>query len=827
MEIAKAVSGCITMPTFATDGEWTVVRRRRGRRGDRGWGAEEIARRPPRRRSSYPSREGQRTHTAVRRANHHSGEPDFFHAPQRNRGRDQPAADRYAAHQESWRGDRGWRATEDARRPSRRSSYPSREGRRTYAAAVREGHRSGEPGFFHAPQRNRGRDQSGTARYAARQESWGGDRGWRVEEQARRPPRHSSYPSREGRRTYTAGRREDHRSGEPGFFHVPQRNRMRERPATARYAVRQGSRTGRDRRFQRRTARDNRYVRDTRAERTGPPVNKINSDDPDFSTKVRVIHRLIKTVHHLKNVTSDTYPPSLIKITNNLKTVIKPAAPTKHTQNKIEENAKNWAHTTMAILRQHYTQSVEEDLKALSEFSRQDWKGPFEIATSWAKRNLGRRLQPDSLEQARAEIVAKLGDLRSVAATEEVSTTKTPTRQTQGCVRRMQQDTIELLNETTQPDALNTQPAPIQTGTGRMITVPAQVHGPPAPCTTSKTTTATMTDHATGDWSPVSEREQEQERELTPSSPPEPSQPAEPDLATPKEQRVLRFAASLPETPTQERPCTPSIQPPQSGEMMHTEVLDLTQGEVTPKKTKRVNTFTVAKPQPVSHPGPSRSGLDRLTSCVQTRLQLQAAEEESSSSSSSLPPSPASPGQQVRTPTRHPNTHRKLRDWHLHVKEPWLIVGDSNVSRLPPFAADTLQIDGFPGAKWWHAEYLLEKATISTPVTKLILSFGINNRSQRDKNVPVVELKRALKVARERFPEADLYVPEVNFSSALPQVEKDTLTYLNTFITGLKEHIPALASDIFTTEKDDIHWSHGTSEAMLQQWEMYVNGESP
>ncbi|XP_019209570.1 proteoglycan 4-like [Oreochromis niloticus] len=386
--------------------------------------------------------------------------------------------------------------------------------------------------------------------------------------------------------------------------------------------------------------------------------------------------------------TDDSNGERLGTIAHNLKTVIKPAVPTKHTQNKIEENAKNWARTTMVILRQHYTQSVEEELKALSECSKQDWEGPFEIATSWAKRNLGRRLQPDSLEQARAEIVAKLGDLGTATSTEE---------------------------------------------------------GPPAPRTTSKTTTATMTDHVAGDWSPSSEMEQEQERDLTPSSPPESSQPAEPNLATPKEQRVLRFAASIPETPSQERPCSPSTQPPQSGEMMDTEGLDLTQGEVTPKKTKRVNTLTVAKPQPVSHPGPSRSGLDRLTSCVQTRLQLQAAEEESSSSSS-LPPSPASPGQQVRTPTRHPNTHRKLRDWHLHVKEPWLVVGDSNVSRLPP-----LQLT----------------------------------------------------------------------------VEKDTLMYLNTFITGLKDHIPALTSDIFTTEEDDIHWSYGTSEAMLQHWEMYVNGESP
>lgn len=81
--------------------------------------------------------------------------------------------------------------------------------------------------------------------------------------------------------------------------------------------------------------------------------------------------------------------------------------------------------------------------------------------------------------------------------------------------------------------------------------------------------------------------------------------------------------------------------------------------------------------------------------------------------------------------------------------------------------------------------------------------------------MPVMELKRALRAAREKFPEADIFVPEINFSSALPQVEQDTLLHLNTFIAGLKDHIPALTPDVFTTEGDDLHWSHGTAETML------------
>lgn len=813
------------MPTFTTDDQWTVVRRRRDRRRDRGWAAEGYVHRSPRR-SSYPSRTGRMTYAAAVRGEHRSGERHFFHAPQRRWERERPATDRYAAEQGSRRGERGWTAVEDTRRPPRHSSYPSREARRTYAAVVRGEHRSGERRLFHTSQQRWERERPPTDHYAAEQRSRAGERGRTTVEHARRPPQQSSYPSRETRRFHAAAGREEHRSGDPGFLHAPQRHQREQQQPTGRFATGPGNRTGRGRRFEWRPARDNRYVKNTRVIRAGPPINKIPSDDPDFSAKVRVIHRLIKAVHHLKNVTSDNHPPSLNKITNNLKTVIKPAVPTKQTQTRIEENAKNWANTTIMILRQHYTQSVQEEIISLSEFSKQDWEGPFEIAASWARRNLGRRLQPDSLEQARAEIVAKWCDQGPTTATDEEGTTTTTTREPRGCVMRLQQDTIELLNEVTQPNVLITQPTQKPTGTGRMVTISAQVHAPPAPCKTSTTTAATMTDHVTGDWSPFHEEQQQPEREPTPSPPLGPLQPTEPDLETPKDQRVCRFFASLQETTSLKHPRPLSIQTPQPDQVPHAEVLDLTQGESTPTRTERIGAVKVAKPQTASHLGPPRSGLDRLNSCVQTRLQVQTA-ERSPSLSPSLPSAPASPGQQVRTPTRHPNTYKKLTDWHLHVRDPCLIVGDSNVSKLPPFAADCLQIDSFPGAKWWHAENILQKATTDTTVTSLILSFGINNRSQRDKNVPILELKRVLKAARDKFPEADIYVPEVNFSSTLPQVEQDTLLYMNTFITGLKEHIPALTPDSFSTEDDDVHWSHETAEAMLQHWEKYVNGESP
>lgn len=105
----------------------------------------------------------------------------------------------------------------------------------------------------------------------------------------------------------------------------------------------------------------------------------------------------------------------------------------------------------------------------------------------------------------------KLADLRAATGTVEENTASEPARQPQGNGEMRQLDAIEPLTEVIQQTVLHTQPAPPQTEASRRITVSAQVHDPPATSTTSKTT-ATMTDHIIGDWSPFSEREQEKER---------------------------------------------------------------------------------------------------------------------------------------------------------------------------------------------------------------------------------------------------------------------------------------------------------------------------
>lgn len=709
------------------------------------------------------------------------------------------------------------------RRSPRRTSYPSRTERRTYASVVRGRNRREEREIPHDDHptwhQHRRAEQPAAVRYTARHRDRP-EQGHRFEQER---ARNRSYPSHTQRRTYASVVSGwHHRREEREIPHTWRQRRSRERPTATRYAARHGDQPEQRRRTDRGQARDRRYVTRARFEQPEPPRHAIPSDDSDFSAKVRIIHRLIKSIHHLKNVSRDKYPPSLNKIAQNLMTVIKPAAPSKQTQTRIEGNAKNWAYTAVLILRDHYSMAMEVELKRLFEFPKQDWEGPFEVASSWAKRNLGRRLRPESLDQTQAAIIARLADLRADTESRGRSrVTSEPTRQPGVREDLITFDSTEPLTEVLQPTP-TPQPAAPQPRASRAVTVTAQVHAPPAARSVTTATATTMTDPIRGDWSPFIEREGEEDDNLRPITPTPHENPPEPMPMSPKDRRVERVLAALRTTSSEEKP-PPPTQSPQPGDDIMIEVMDLTQGDATIPTRPMKDSKTAPGPSTTAHLGLPRTTQDRLKSCVQTRLQTRRMEE----SSQSPPPAPASPAEHPNLPTRHPNTQKKLQDWSLHIRKSSLIIGDSNVSTLPSFSAENVQIDSFPGAKWCHAQALLEKATSSVEVETIVLSFGLNNRSQRDKNTPITELKKALLAAQNEFPEADIYVPVVNFSSALPQSEQDTLLHLNTFITGLVNHIPALPTDRFETGRDNIHWTDVTAMHMLGHWNAFVNVESP
>lgn len=173
----------------------------------------------------------------------------------------------------------------------------------------------------------------------------------------------------------------------------------------------------------------------------------------------------------------------------------------------------------------------------------------------------------------------------------------------------------------------------------------------------------------------------------------------------------------------------------------------------------------------------------------------------------------------TRRPTRHLNTTRKIQDWGLSVGKEILIIGDSNVARFPPFQIPNLQIDGYPGATFRHAEAVLNKATCSNTVQQIILSFGINNHCQNVQNTTVKQLQAAVRAAKGRFPGAEIWVPLINFSETLPPEDQENLAPLNDYISKNNyKYIPQLPDNKFETDDDGIHWTPATAQSMLEHW---------
>ena len=160
--------------------------------------------------------------------------------------------------------------------------------------------------------------------------------------------------------------------------------------------------------------------------------------------------------------------------------------------------------------------------------------------------------------------------------------------------------------------------------------------------------------------------------------------------------------------------------------------------------------------------------------------------------------------------------------WELRPKKKILIIGDSNVGRIPPFSRDDLQIECYPGMKFDHTRRLLERTGNTNNVAHCIISVGINNRGQGTAVTGQKTMAAAVRAAQKTFPTASIHVPLINYMDNLPQEEKLNLESLNLAISQ-KNHLPKLNDRDFKTGRDDIHWTPETAQAMVENWMISLN----
>ena len=580
------------------------------------------------------------------------------------------------------------------------------------------------------------------------------------------------------------------------------------------------------------------------------PVREVQRAPPELARLSRELLRIIKLVHHSHMVASDDQPPRAIaNMRDNLASFINPACPNEVTSQLLEGNARNWEYTTMIILRDHYKAQLEA---ALGELRGEDggiWTEAFDLASRWARRKF-KHLESHILDNARAHCQVFF---------ETIVPPPPPPPP---------------------PPPVLLPPPPVVGASSSPPPLPPPALAAARPVMTADAATDTTFDDRgqgviyrtedpagspstgslsapAGALSPV--------LQLVPSKAPL----QQPSALLPS----LLLLPPLPRREPQKRPTVSTLLPPPSlvvqgsscFEQGLSPVRTLSFAQSTPKVTPFVPQGQPLSLPPVSPdlppPGPDGEA-------------LEAAEEGrftgGGSGSGPGSPAPASPltelltlweeqgsclhpletpmselcpqmghqhsatgsrqesvviemelGSDLYSVHRNLTTTNKSVDWKLTVVKPILFIGDSNLSRFPPFSNSDIQVESFPGANFFHAQCLIDSCTVSIDqVDVVVMSFGINCKNQRP-SVAMQNLDAALRAAMKKFPRADIRIPMLNYSSRLSTLERQLLERMNQHIEEGIPTIPPLPK--FSTCPDLVHWDGATAKRMWTHWLSELN----
>ncbi|KAL0167400.1 hypothetical protein M9458_039244, partial [Cirrhinus mrigala] len=560
---------------------------------------------------------------------------------------------------------------------------------------------------------------------------------------------------------------------------------------------------------------------------------------PRLRTAMKLMYDLIRLVHHLEKVTTkitNNSPITFKRLTRLLTNSIKPAMPNDAVKKLLEDNAQNWSTNAQVILEQHYEKLIDSTLTELKERTDQaHWFQAFQTATNWATKNFGRRISSEVFERAEALFTAETcneydrkqqeKDHRQAAAVEppkvlliepDTHTQAHPVVrpkkgvshihvEIQTSPRRWEDGRIPASPPPMRSDWSFDQEFPPLEPKPDIQPTPALPQRPPP----KRVRRRIITEEIDGDQEP-----QVEATEMAPEIPDAQDVTKKTfteDLNVEKlkhyeeltdilvQEGILKRGEEVVVTEEPKRthieagPSTSKIAPSSlKVEETKKSLPSLSRIQSPPLFSSddsleyqfseySVSSLTRDTPTKVTEKEGGQKIIVRPKEGERTTQSLQIDETEQTPKKQvtiAAPPTPRSVGR----PYRHINTDRKQIDWSLNLKKKYVIIGDSNVSRIPAFNISDLQIDSFPGAKFQHAGNLIEKATIAMEPEVLLLSFGLNNRSQRCFTSTNKEIQRAYRVARARFPHTEIVVPMVNYCDLLPIEEQGYLDEINQYI---------------------------------------------
>ena len=186
---------------------------------------------------------------------------------------------------------------------------------------------------------------------------------------------------------------------------------------------------------------------------------------------------------------------------------------------------------------------------------------------------------------------------------------------------------------------------------------------------------------------------------------------------------------------------------------------------------------------------------------------------------------PKKPIQRSFKPWVAPRTAHKPT-WRIPaISTETVILGASNLSRITKsrLSHSSLSICSFPGAKFQHCYQLCQHVIPGADKVKnLVLSFGLNNRSDKVQATSLPKYRLMIREAQTAFPSAKIHVVEPNWAESLPDNEKNNLKHLVQGIRLQKLNvnlIPKLNESKFKIDPKDpykIHWTNVTANHWLE-----------
>lgn len=505
--------------------------------------------------------------------------------------------------------------------------------------------------------------------------------------------------------------------------------------------------------------------------------------DTTTRLKAKQHYKLIQALHHREHIErgieQDNFPPGMLRQTFKLASFIKPSSPTLETTDKIKENTINWMSHNMHILFEHYTNIITQLTNTPGN--------PLAllVATQWARRRYSHKLDPHTITTAHNLLfpTASASCLPSPNPNSQPDEDPQLSPHLTHSYSSFSQSNFSFLQpvDNTSATALHSPPT-----------------SPPRCCP---------------------------QRTLSTVAPVESCQPGESTTLPPKNNKNnIQVSQSRSDKRTSTCVNTDSGPkgvidgnihlPAPAPWVQHNRESALTDSEAAPRSSGE----PVGVNEMMSKQGHKINMIDRDSNSDPPSATLKTHRPGARAEQSGSPASVADVAS-ASDPTYHQTRDsRKLRAWEFKVTKPIGILGDCNINRIPKFNHPFVQADCYPGATLYHFWKILEKTTINHQTQVLILSVGINNRTQDPLNTSIKQLRKVVNRANLVFPNADIVIPLINHSPHLPQAQQDNLGKLNKFISEHLTHFPAFPDDHFETLPDLTTWTTETAKKIFNHW---------